>query len=72
MGFHARRWIGLTGLVLFVLIYVVAAMEFGARVIDSMHGAVHFAYYLVAGFAWTLPAMAIIKWMRRAPKPEPR
>ncbi len=72
MGFHARRWIGLAGLVLFVLVYVTAAMEFGARVIVPMNGAVQFAYYVIAGFAWTLPAMAIIKWMRRAPRPDPR
>ena len=76
MGYQARRWITVAAFAIFVPIYVLIAMEFGARVIDTMdvplQRVIQFAYYLVAGFAWTLPSMALIKWMRRAPKPEPR
>jgi len=72
MGFQARRWIGVTTLAIGVPIYVLVAMEIGARMIDSMPGLVQFAYYLTAGFAWTLPAMALIKWMRRVPRPDQR
>ncbi len=76
MGYRARRWVVVATLVIFVPIYVLIAMEFGARVIDLMdvplRRVIQFAYYLAAGFAWTLPAMALIKWMRRAPKPQAR
>jgi hypothetical protein len=76
MGLQARRWITVTAFAIFVPIYILIAMEFGARVIDTMdvpmHRVIQFAYYVVAGFAWTLPAMVLIKWMRRAPRPKPR
>jgi len=71
LGFYARRRIGLTGLVVFVLVYVAVAMEFGARVIVPMHGVVQFVYYVVVGFVWVIPAMAIIKWIRKVPNPNP-
>ena len=51
--------------------YVLIAMEIGARYIDPLGGAIQFAYYLAAGFAWTLPAMKLIKWMRKVPRPNP-
>lgn len=72
MGYRTRRWIGVAVLAIFVPIYVLIAMEVGARYIDSLSGVIQFVYYLVAGFAWTLPAMMLIKWMRKVPRPQNR
>ncbi len=71
LGYRARRWIMVLAFAIGVPIYVLIAMEIGARYIDQLGGVIQFAYYLVAGFAWTLPAMALIKWMRKVPRPNP-
>jgi len=71
MSSGARRFIGATGLTLFVIVYVALAMVIGANHILQLPGVVQFAYFAIAGFAWTLPAMGIIKWMRRAPDAGP-
>ena len=63
-----RRFVGLTALVLFVVIYVAIAMVVGANHILQLPGAVQIAYFAIAGLAWTIPAMGIIKWMRKVPK----
>jgi hypothetical protein len=60
-----RRFVGLTGLTLFVLIYVALAMVVGANHILQLPGVVQFAYFAIAGLAWTIPAMWIVKWMRK-------
>lgn len=69
MGRGARRFIGVIGMGLFVLIYIALAMVVGANHILQLPILVQILYFVVAGFAWTLPAMWIIKWMRRAPDP---
>lgn len=71
MSRGTRRFIGAAGLTLFVLIYVALAMVVGANHILQLHGLVQLAYFAIAGFAWTLPAMWIIKWMRRTPDTDP-
>ncbi|MEJ8573732.1 DUF2842 domain-containing protein [Microbaculum marinum] len=63
-----RRFVGLGGLTVFVLIYVAIAMVVGANHILQLPGIVQLVYFAVAGFAWTIPAMWIIKWMRRGPQ----
>jgi ABC-type nickel/cobalt efflux system permease component RcnA len=62
-----RRWLGVAALTVFVLVYVAGAMIIGARFVLELPAPVQLAYYVVAGFAWTPVAMAIIRWMRREP-----
>ena len=66
MSHGTKRFVGLTVLTVFVLIYVALAMVVGANHILQLPGLVQLAYFAIAGFAWTIPAMWIIKWMRRA------
>ncbi len=59
-----RRIIGRTGLVLFVIVYIVAAMIVGAEFLADRNPVLQIAYFAVAGFAWVLPGMWIIRWSR--------
>lgn len=65
MASRRRRIVGIAGLVVFVLVYVAIAMVVGAVWFIDVHPLVQLAYFAIAGLAWTLPAAAIIKWMRR-------
>lgn len=61
----ARRFLGAASMAVFVLAYIAVAMVVGATVMIDQHALVQLVYFVVAGFAWTLPCIAIIKWMRR-------
>lgn len=65
MPSSSRRFVGRFVLVVFVLVYIVAAMWIGAEFFPARAPLVQIAYFAVAGFAWVFPAMAIIKWYRR-------
>jgi hypothetical protein len=58
-------------LVVFLTIYVFAAMLLAAAVLPDAGGLVQFLYYAVAGLAWVPVAGVIVSWMyaRRASAP---
>lgn len=60
-----RRLVGVLAMSAFLLVYIVIAMVIGATVIVDLHPAIQIVYFAVAGLAWTLPCMPIIRWMRR-------
>lgn len=65
MSSAQRRWIGAAAMTAFVIVYIAVAMIVGAIWILPLPPMAQLAFYMLAGFAWVLPAMAIIKWMRR-------
>jgi hypothetical protein len=62
---NPRRLFGSAGLVVFVLVYIAVAMVVGAVWFMDVNPLIQLGYFAVAGIAWTVPAAAIIKWMRR-------
>jgi len=65
MSLRTKKLVGTVLLIAFVALYALAAMAIGAM---RLPGASHFAewaYYVVAGLAWVIPAGAIIAWMQR-------
>lgn len=60
-----RRLLGVLAMTVFFLAYITVAMLVGATVMVDRHPVVQLVYFAVAGFAWTLPCMPIIRWMRR-------
>lgn len=64
----ARKFVGTILLVTFVAIYVVAAGAIGSGRILEAPTAIKFAYFVVAGLLWVLPAGLLIRWMQ---KPDP-
>ena len=60
MGLRLRKLAGAIFLLIFVPIYALLAMLIAAAILPGQSGFVQFAYYLVAGIAWVIPAGAII------------
>ena len=65
MTARLRKFIGTVGLVAFLVAYALAAMAIGALTLDGAAGWQRFAYYIIAGIAWALPALPLIRWMQR-------
>lgn len=65
-----KRWrtpVGSLGILAFLIAYVWAAMMLGQRLPDSP--LMQLAYYVLAGTAWWLPLMPVIKWMAKDDRP---
>ena len=60
-----RALIGTMALVVFLLVYVVAASTVALMLLPEAGRVAEFFYYAVAGLAWVPPAALIIKWMYR-------
>ena len=62
---RTRKFIGTITLLLFLAVYSIAAMAFGAsRIVGESHMA-QVIYFLTAGLAWIIPAGLLIRWMQR-------
>lgn len=73
MPARLRKLIGLLVLLVWIFIYALLAMGIAVRVLPDGGAFVRFLYYAVAGLAWVLPVMPLIKWMSRPdapPQPE--
>jgi Protein of unknown function (DUF2842) len=58
-----RKMVGAAILIALITIYALVASAIAvARLADSPPW-VHFAYFLITGLAWVLPAMMIVSWM---------
>lgn len=60
-----RMLIGTIVLVVFVALYALTAMTVAAAKLPGTSGLTQFAYFLVAGLLWVIPAGAIIGWMAK-------
>lgn len=61
-----RRFVGTATLLVFLLIYLFFALSVGDVLIQGKNGWIQFAYFVVAGLVWILPAGLLIRWMYRA------
>lgn len=61
----ARKFIGMVFLLVFVMTYALLAIALGDPVMARLPESIRFGYYVVAGLAWVLPAMVVIRWMQR-------
>ena len=69
MPVRLKKLIGTILLVALVIVYALAATTIAAGRLAESGPVVHFFFFLVSGLLWVLPAMGIIKWMVREPKP---
>jgi hypothetical protein len=65
MQVRTRKLIGTIVLLIFLSIYVMAAVSIGARHVVAARAWVQLAYFLAAGIAWVVPAGLLIRWMQR-------
>lgn len=72
MPVRLKKLIGTVLLVALVCVYAVLATIIAVAHLAESGPLVHLAYFFVGGLLWILPAMVIIKWMVREPRPRHR
>jgi hypothetical protein len=65
MRARSRKLIGTLALLVFIVLYVWLASAIGAGRISVAPAWAQFAFFLVAGLLWVLPAGLLIRWMQR-------
>ena len=65
MRVRSRKFIGTIVLLVFLAVYAWAATAIGAGRIALAPAWAQFAYFLIAGLAWVVPAALLIRWMQR-------
>lgn len=69
MPIRLKKLIGTILLVALVVIYALAASAVAVGRLAESGPLVHLIFFVVSGLLWILPAMWIIRWMTREPKP---
>lgn len=62
---RARKLIGTLVLVVLLPVYVWIAAAVGMGRITLAPAGIQFAFFMVAGLLWVLPAGILIRWMQR-------
>ena len=65
MTSRTRKLIGTVALLVFLVLYTSVAAAIGSGRITEAPALAQFAYFLVAGLLWVLPAALLIRWMQR-------
>jgi hypothetical protein len=65
MRVRSRKLIGTIVLLVFVAVYALAIASIGAGRITSAPALAQLAFFVIAGFAWVVPAGLLIRWMQR-------
>jgi hypothetical protein len=60
-----RKLIGAVALVALVIVWSLLAMALAQAVALRASPVLEFAFYVVAGIGWVLPAMPLVNWMSR-------
>ena len=62
---RVRKLIGAVALVTLVIVWSVLAMALAQAVALRASPLLEFAFYVLAGIGWVLPAMPLVAWMSR-------
>lgn len=60
-----RKFIGLLGLLAFLIIYIVAAITVAPKILPEGNKILELIYFVAAGFGWIVPARAMIFWIQK-------
>ena len=63
MPIRLKKLIGTILLILLVIVYAVVATIVAVAQLAESGPLAHFAFFLLSGLLWILPAMGIIKWL---------
>lgn len=67
MNPRLKKLIGAILMVAFVIFYALIVMAVAPRILTGASKLVEMAFYVIAGLAWTLPLLPLIRWMERKP-----
>ena len=65
MPLRLRKFIGAILLITLVVSWALVAMALAQAPAIKANGLIEVIYYVVAGMAWVLPAMPLVRWMSR-------
>ena len=65
MPIRLRKFIGAFALILLVTVWALLAMAVAQFPVIKANAVVEALYYVLAGLAWVLPAMPLVRWMSR-------
>jgi membrane protease YdiL (CAAX protease family) len=65
MPLRLRKFIGAILLIILVVSWALVAMALAQAPAIKANGLIEVIYYVVAGLAWVLPAMPLVRWMSR-------
>ena len=65
MPIRLRKLIGAVALILLVTSWALLAMALAQFPVIKANGVIEAVYYVIAGLAWVLPAMPLVRWMSR-------
>jgi hypothetical protein len=65
LNLRTRKLAGTIALLVFIVLYALAAMMVAVVLQVNAGKAVELLYYVVAGLLWVLPAAWLIRWMQR-------
>lgn len=65
MPVRLRKFIGAILLITLVVTWALVAMALAQAPAIKANGLIEVIYYVVAGLAWVLPAMPLVRWMSR-------
>jgi Protein of unknown function (DUF2842) len=69
MPIRLKKLVGSILLVVVVVVYALGAVTIAANRLAESSPIVQLIFFLVSGLLWVLPAMLIINWMQREPRP---
>lgn len=65
MPIRLRKFIGMIAILTIMILYALIAMTIAVgHLMDAPH-LVQILYFVIAGMAWALPVMPVIRWMTR-------
>ena len=65
MPVRLRKFIGAILLITLVVSWALVAMALAQAPAIKANSVIEVIYYVVAGLAWVLPAMPLVRWMSR-------
>jgi hypothetical protein len=65
MPIRVRKLIGAVALVALLVVWSLLAMALAQAIELRSSRVLEFAYYVVAGIGWVVPAMPLVSWMSR-------
>jgi hypothetical protein len=66
---RTRKLVGTVTMLVFVVFYALLVMVLAQPILNGASHLTQGLFYLVAGLAWVLPIMPLIKWMDKTDKP---
>lgn len=67
MSPRLKKFLGIFIMVAFVTFYALIVAALAPRILTGASKLTEMVFYVVAGLAWALPIMPLIKWMERKP-----